>query len=287
MFSDFGDLADLLQEIRRRILALAARLALGVERGAQEVHGRDAGDFHRILERQEHALGGALVRRHLQQVLALEQDLAAGHLVAGLAGDDVGQRRLAGAVRPHDRVDLARIHGQRQPVEDFALLDADLQVLDFKQWHHILSVSILREGLGTRRSNAEPPSGPERPIRPSLRGEIEISFCASTANSIGSCCSTSLTKPLTTRPTASSCDEAALDAVEQHVLGDLRGRRLVLEGRRRVLRLDIGHGVRAAFVADQQRIAGGEVARAGGLAMRRDEAAIGVLRACRRRCPWR
>src|SRR5689334_13637037 len=28
--------------------------------------------------------------------------------------------------------------------------------------------------------------------------EIEISFCASTANSIGSCCSTSLTKPLTT-----------------------------------------------------------------------------------------
>src|SRR5712672_38425 len=36
--------------------------------------------------------------------------------------------------------------------------------------------------------------------------EIEISFCASTANSIGSCCSTSFTKPLTTRPTASSCD---------------------------------------------------------------------------------
>src|SRR5262245_168105 len=34
--------------------------------------------------------------------------------------------------------------------------------------------------------------------------EIEISFCASTANSIGSCCSTSFTKPLTTRPTASS-----------------------------------------------------------------------------------
>src|SRR3954452_9351361 len=33
---------------------------------------------------------------------------------------------------------------------------------------------------------------------------IEISFCASTANSIGSCCSTSLTKPLTTKPTASS-----------------------------------------------------------------------------------
>ena|SRR5437868_3610365 len=37
--------------------------------------------------------------------------------------------------------------------------------------------------------------------------EIEISFCASTANSIGSCCSTSFTKPFTTNPTASSCDK--------------------------------------------------------------------------------
>ena len=36
--------------------------------------------------------------------------------------------------------------------------------------------------------------------------EIEISFCASTANSIGSCCSTSLTKPLTTSAVASSAD---------------------------------------------------------------------------------
>src|SRR6267154_574813 len=41
-----------------------------------------------------------------------------------------------------------------------------------------------------------------QPTLPS--SDIEISFCASTANSIGSCCSTSLTKPLTTRPTASS-----------------------------------------------------------------------------------
>ena len=35
---------------------------------------------------------------------------------------------------------------------------------------------------------------------------IPSSFCASTANSIGSCCSTSLAKPLTIRATASSCD---------------------------------------------------------------------------------
>src|SRR5947207_746814 len=33
--------------------------------------------------------------------------------------------------------------------------------------------------------------------------------------------------------------ETALDAVEQHVLGDLRRRRFVLEGRRRIFRLDV------------------------------------------------
>src|ERR1700759_4377090 len=46
--------------------------------------------------------------------------------------------------------------------------------------------------------------------------------------------------------------KSALDAVKQHVLGDLRGGGLVLEQRRGILGLDIGHGVRAALVADQK-----------------------------------
>ncbi len=132
MFSCVGDFAHPLQKVRRREFAFAARLALGVQRRAQEIHGGDAGNLDRILERQEHALGGALVRRHLQQVLALEQDLAAGDLIAGLAGDDMGQRRFAGAVRPHDRVHLALVHGERKPMEDLAILDPNLQILDFE-----------------------------------------------------------------------------------------------------------------------------------------------------------
>ena len=113
--------------------AFAARLALRVQRRLQEGHGGDAGNFHRILEREEHALSGALVRRHFEEVFPLEQDLAAGDFIARLAGDDVGQRRFAGAVRPHDRMDLARIYLERQPVENFALFDTDLQIFDFKQ----------------------------------------------------------------------------------------------------------------------------------------------------------
>ena len=72
--------------------------------------------------------------------------------------------------------------------------------------------------------------------------------------------------------------DAALHDVELLVLGNLRRRRLVLELRRRVLGFHVGHGVRAALVADQQRVAVGEVAGVGRLAVRRDLAAIGVLR---------
>jgi hypothetical protein len=64
---------------------------------------------------------------------------------------------------------------------------------------------------------------------------MPISFCASTANSIGSSWMTSLTKPLTISAMASSSGMPRCQAVEQLVVGDLRGGRLVLELRRRVL----------------------------------------------------
>src|SRR5262245_57655598 len=72
--------------------------------------------------------------------------------------------------------------------------------------------------------------------------------------------------------------EAALHAVEQHVLGDLRRGCFMLERRRRILGFHIGHGVGAALDADQERVAGGVVARTRRLAVGADEAAIGVLR---------
>ena len=62
---------------------LAARLALRVQRRLEEGHGRDAGDLDRILEGEEHALGGPLVGVQLEQVLAVEQHLALGDLVVG------------------------------------------------------------------------------------------------------------------------------------------------------------------------------------------------------------
>jgi len=54
-------------------LGLAAGTPLRVQRGAQEIRVADAGQLHRILERQEYAGGGAGLGRHRQQILAVER----------------------------------------------------------------------------------------------------------------------------------------------------------------------------------------------------------------------
>src|SRR6478672_11840054 len=105
-------------------------LAAGIDRHAQEIRHRHAGDGGRVLEGEEQPGLGPVLRVGLGDVLALEGDLALGDLVAGVAHDRVGQRGLAGPVRAHQRVDLALRHLQVDALEDLAILDADVQVLD-------------------------------------------------------------------------------------------------------------------------------------------------------------
>src|SRR5690606_18644354 len=71
--------------------------------------------------------------------------------------------------------------------------------------------------------------------------------------------------------------EPALHRVEQLVVGDLAGGRLVLDLRGRVLDLDVRHRVRAAFEAAQQRIALGEVPDAVAVGTDPHQPAVGVV----------
>src|SRR5579883_115144 len=71
--------------------------------------------------------------------------------------------------------------------------------------------------------------------------------------------------------------EAALAAIEELVVADLRGRRLVLNTGRAVLDLDIGHRVAAAVGPDQEAVAPRVVARVLGALLHAYQAAIGVL----------
>ena len=119
-------------EFGRREIAFSSRTPVRVERRLQKSHRADAGNFRRILKRQKHAPKRALVRLELQQVFSVEPNLAGRDLIVRLAGNDVGQGRLARAVRPHDRRDLARIHAETEAVQNRLVLDRNAEVLDFE-----------------------------------------------------------------------------------------------------------------------------------------------------------
>ena len=87
-------------------------------------------------QRQETATWDPLVDGHREDVLAVERHGAGGDGVLGVAGDRVGQRRLAGAVRPHDRVGLAGANREVDAAEDLLgarlRVDGDVQAADLE-----------------------------------------------------------------------------------------------------------------------------------------------------------
>ena len=81
------------------------------------------------------AFAGAFVGRHVEQILALVEDLAAGHLVTGMARQRARQRALPGAVGPHDGVDFAPVDREVDAAEDLLVLGADFEISDFQHCH--------------------------------------------------------------------------------------------------------------------------------------------------------
>ena len=67
--------------------------------------------------------------RHLEQVGTVERDDATD-VVAIPAGERVGERALARAVRAHDRVHLAGADIEVEPLEDLLVADGGGEVLD-------------------------------------------------------------------------------------------------------------------------------------------------------------
>jgi hypothetical protein len=116
--------------------------ALGVEALAQELEVGNAGDLDRILEAEEQAGGGALMRERERGDRSTPasrfsassnagiqfRGRAAGHLIARPPAERIGQRRFARAVRPHDRMDLARVDAERQALQDRLLRDGVREV---------------------------------------------------------------------------------------------------------------------------------------------------------------
>src|SRR5579883_192820 len=138
--------AQQLAELARRH-RLAVRLGVGLVRlahgavgEAQEVGHADAGNGHGILECKEEAFLGALVRAHLQDILAVDEHLAARHLVIRMPHQRAGQGALARAVGAHQRVGLALAHRQVNALQNLAALHGHVQILDRQLPYHRLSL---------------------------------------------------------------------------------------------------------------------------------------------------
>jgi hypothetical protein len=74
------------------------------------------------LERHEQPHPRAVLGRRLGDVLALEVDRPLADLEAGMAHDHVRERRLAGPVGSHERVDLALRDVEVEALEDVLVL---------------------------------------------------------------------------------------------------------------------------------------------------------------------
>ena len=86
-----------------------------------------------VLERARDAELGDAVRGHREQVLAREGDAPRRRLVE--AAEAVEQRRLAGAVGPDERADLALLDLERQVGEREDPAELDSHVLDSQESH--------------------------------------------------------------------------------------------------------------------------------------------------------
>src|SRR5439155_6863543 len=71
----------------------------------------------------------------LGDVLAVEENLALGHLQVRMAHDRVRERGLAGPVGAHQRVHLTALHGQVEALEDLALPGSHVQIPDLELRH--------------------------------------------------------------------------------------------------------------------------------------------------------
>ena len=80
-----------LGDLDRVVLAAGPGLADRVDRGAKEARHGDARDRMRVLEGEEEAALRALVRPHVDDALAVHENVAAGDLVGGVAG--IARRR--------------------------------------------------------------------------------------------------------------------------------------------------------------------------------------------------
>ena len=117
--------------------ALCVRATVRVAADEHVVEHRQRREQREVLEGASDAEPGDAVRRHSQQILAVEHDTTAGRLVQ--AADAVEERGLAGAVRPDQRADLALLDREGEVGERDDSAELDPNIFDRQQRHSTTS----------------------------------------------------------------------------------------------------------------------------------------------------
>ncbi len=88
------------------------------------------------------AFTGRFFRLHLQQVFAVKGDRPGSDFIAFTAGQHLGQRAFAGAVRPHDGMHLPGVHRQVNSLQNLVAIHAGMQIFDFEQTHRLSNTPL-------------------------------------------------------------------------------------------------------------------------------------------------
>ena len=131
-------------------------LALAVHRSAHEIDIGDTRDFYGVLKRQKQPCAGAFCRVHFQQVCAIKINGPAFDFILLTTGQNRCQRGFTRTVGTHDGVHLTGIDGEAEAFQNGCFFHRSFEFIDFQHY----------------------------PTLPS--SEMDNSFCASTANSMGS-----------------------------------------------------------------------------------------------------
>src|SRR5215475_1959784 len=163
-------------EIHRIEFGQPPMRANGVHGRPQEIKIAHARNLDRILECEKETVSRSHFRSHCGEIAVFETEFVRHNFIDVTSGENLGKRGFSGAVRTHDRVHFSGIDVQVESSKNFLSVDRNVQISNPQ--HH--------------------------PTLPSRR--TPSSFRASTANSIGSSCSTCLQKPFTMAETASSVE---------------------------------------------------------------------------------
>ena len=139
-------LAHEFQEVGSREGLESAILALLVHRRTHEVDHAHTRDFDRVLETEEEPFVRTVFGREGQQVLAVELDRTASHLIGGISGQYGRERALARTVGTHNGMHLARFHHEVDAFQYLFAIDTGMQVCNLQHRYLVLFFSVLLFG---------------------------------------------------------------------------------------------------------------------------------------------